>query len=445
MLLGAAQAAAPSPDLLAVHATVTTLDNGLTVVLEEQHRTDMVALHLRYGVGSRDQAAGQGGCAHLFEHLMFEGSAHVPNKKFDDWLTAAGADNNAFTTENETAYHMTYPSGAMDLALFLESDRMGFLLAGLTPTSLKNQQDVVLRERAQDYAAAHGRDWDALTTLMYPAGHPYHSPVIGTEGDIRAFTLDSTTGFWKEHYRPRNAVLALVGNFKTDDAIAAIKKWWSDVPDNGPAVPRGGVPVLAPRRADGFLEDQVDDWTVYLAWPGVPRFSPDEPALDLLAKVLSGGRGTRLDDALYYKSGLTTSIYADFEPGDLGGPFALAATSPKSQLTKIAGVMEKIVGGVQSHPPTADELGRALESEKSRFLDEVEEPEGRANALADCQAYFGHPDCLQEWWSKYEAVKPEDLVRVAKTYLGDDRRISLSVVPTGKGGQLPGSNKVELP
>ncbi len=444
LLAAAALAADQAPALLRTDAVVTTLPNGLTLVVEEQRRTDLVALHLKYGVGSRDEGPGQGGCAHLFEHLMFEGSAHVPQNAFDTWLTAAGGDNNAWTSNDETAYHMTFPSGASELALFLESDRMGFLGGGLTAENLKNQQDVVLRERAQGYAEPHGRDWDALMTVLYPEGHPYHSPVIGTEADIRAFSLDSTRAFWESHYRTRNGVLALVGNLAVADAQALAGRWFSDVPDKGAASQRTPMIELPPRRVDTYLEDAVEDWTIYLTWPGPQRFTKDEAALDILTAVLSGGRGTRLDDALYYDTGLATEVWAGFYSGDLGGPIIVSATVPKSKLKKVTKKIEAEIADLIAHPPTEQELARARVARASQLQDQLEEPEGRATWLADCQAYTGRPGCMVEVWERWQSVTSADVVAAAERWLSADRRVSLSVVPQGQGGALPGASLVEL-
>lgn len=446
LMVGAALAATQAPPtLFQTNATVRTLPNGLTVVVEEQRRTDMVALHLRYGVGSRDQAPEEGGCAHLFEHLMFEGSQHVPTNAFDEWLTSAGGSNNAWTSYDETAYHMTFPSGALDLGLFLESDRMGFLGAGLTAENLKNQQDVVLRERAEGYSAPHGRDWDALGLLLWPSSHPYHDPILGTEGDIRGFSLDATKGFHASHYRPSNGVLALVGNLDTAEGLAALERWFADVPAAGPAPERQKPTPLPDARIDGYIEDGVEDWSMTMAWPGPERFSADDAALDLLMLVLSNGRGTRLDDALYYKGGLATEVYGFYYSGDLGGPIALYASTPTPKLDKVAAVMRKTVAGVISKPPTEAELARARSSKRSELLEQLEEPQGRANWLADCQYYFGKPGCVADLWARYEAVTPADITRVASVYLKPERSVTLSVVPTGKGGAIKGAGLVELP
>lgn len=449
LFLAAAFAAEPDPmlkmDAGPLGTTVHTLKNGLVVVLQEDHRTDTVALHLRYGVGSHDERDGEHGCAHLFEHLMFEGSRNVGMNKFDEWLTAAGGDNNAFTSDDQTAYHMTFPSGGTDLALFLESDRMGWLLDGVTQENLDNQRLIVLQERAEGYDSPNGRDWDALQTLLYPVGTAYHVPTIGTVGDVEGFKIEGVHAFWKAHYRPRNAVLVLVGNFRTDEMLPKVERWFGEVPDPGPAATRAVYEELPARAADGYLEDDVEQRTVYLAWPTVPLGHKDEPALDLLGQVLSGGRGTRYDDALYYDKPLTSDAGAFHWSMDAQGLFIAYATPEKQPLVKISGRAEGVLADLIASPPTPEELDRARRQLRSGFLDGLEVLTDRAEWMADCYHLTGRPDCLADQWKRYEAVTSDDLVRVARTYLVPERRISLSVVPKGDGGQIPGATLVELP
>ncbi len=431
---------------LAMKPTVKVLPNGLTVILEESHRTDKVALHLTYGVGSRDERPGEYGCAHLFEHLMFEGSEHVPTNKFDEWLTGAGGDNNAYTSEDVTAYHMAFPNGATDLALFLESDRMGYLLSGVNLENVANQRKIVLQERAEGYAEPNGRDWDALSRLLWPADHPYHHPVIGTVADVAGFTVDGTQDFWKRHYRPQNAVLAVVGDFETAAAMAQIEAWFTDVPDPGKPEPRvEKARTDAWPGANGYLEDDVEERSVYVAWPTVPAGHPDEPALELLSYILSNGRGTRLDDRLYYDSKLATSVFAYSSPGDIEGFFLVAASSPKTKIEKLADVMNQEIHYIPQGLPTTEELDRAKEAVRSGWLDALENLEGRAELLVDCQRTVGRPDCLVDEWKRFAAVQPADISRVVKTYFVPERQVTLSVVPRGDLGMVEGSKPVELP
>ncbi len=438
-------AVALAADPLETSATVHQLPNGLTVVLEEDHRADVVALHLRYRVGSRDEEPGEYGCAHLFEHLMFEGSRNVPGNQFDVLLTDAGGQNNAWTSEDATAYHMTFPAGAADLALFLESDRMGFLLDGVTQINLENQQSVVLQERAEGLTAPHGRDQDTISKLLFPESHPYSHPVIGTVADVEGFNIEAVEGFWREHYRPRNAVLVLVGDFETGAMLDKVTHWFSDVPDPGPAAARAETAPDPGSARDGLIEDSVDGRTLFLLWPIPERSHPDFPALDLLSYILSSGRGSRLDDAVYFGSRIATDDNAYAYGADLDGSFQLYVTTPHTSLKKIDKKVSKVLAQLAKTPPTVAELERARGIFRNEILDDREYPEDRASALADCLVRTGRPDCDKAVWEAYAKVTPEDVSRVIRTYLTAERRGTLSVVPYGDKGFLAGAATVELP
>lgn len=442
VLAAVALAADPAPE---THATVTHLPNGLTVILEPQDRTGQVALDVKYRVGSRDERDGEHGCAHLFEHLMFEGSKSVPNNAFDVWLTAAGGENNAYTSEDETVYTMTFPSNALEMALFLESDRMGFLDAGLDQANLDNQQSVVLQERATGYAAPRGREDDALSRLMWPTTHPYHVPVIGTVADVSGFKLDQVRDFWGRHYLPRNATLVLVGNFDPATALERVTHWFSDVPDRGEAEARPTEAVPADVVANGKLEDDVEDRTVHLAWPTVPRGHADEAALDVLSWVLDGGRGTRIDDAIYYKHALANDWMVGHWTRDLVGEFQVTATSDSVPLATLSKVLLREIGRVAKKAPSSAELERARHAVWSYQEDALEAPASRAAVLLACWDRYGDPNCVTREKARYDAVTADDIRRVAATYLVPSRLTTLSVVPNGDDGALPGAAPVELP
>ncbi|MCB9676990.1 MAG: insulinase family protein [Alphaproteobacteria bacterium] len=432
-------------DPFAVEASVHTLDNGLTVVLSEDHNTDNIALHLHYDVGARDEKPGEYGCAHLFEHLMFEGSANVPTNAFDEWLTAAGGWNNAFTSEDETAYHETFPSGALDLALMMESDRMGFLEAGLDLENLQNQQKVVLQERAEGYAEPRGRNWDALALVGWPKGHPYQHTVIGTVADIEGYTIDGVVDFWKRHYRPRGAVLALVGNFETAAALERVEHWFSDVPDPGPPEERAkAVPIGPEVRGDHYITDRVEDRTVYLVWPTVEGGHADEPALSLLASILSGGRGTRLDDALQYDHSVASGVGAFQSGSEVGGQFVIVAIADDMALPKLKAKVDKQLAKFGKLPPTSAELDRAKKSVRAGWLYEIEGLENRAEVLVDCQRLHGDPNCRAARYAEVEAVTSDDVMRVFREYLVPEKLVTLSVVPEGDTGMIAGAVEVEI-
>jgi len=431
---------------LALEPLEATLDNGLKVFVMEDSRTDTVALHLHYGVGSRDERPGELGCAHLFEHLMFEGSANVPTNQFDTWLTQAGGWNNAYTSNDETAYHMEFPSGALDLALFLESDRMAFLDSGLHDENLANQRLVVLQERAEGYANPHGKDWDAMQRLMWPQGHPYHVPVIGTVADVEGFEIAGVRDFWMRHYRPKNAVLAVVGNVDAEEAMGRIRHWFSDVPDVGEPESRvtEQAPYEAPATRVGYLEDKVEDRTVWLGWPTVTMQHEDAPALEVLSYVLSSGYGTRLDERLQL-SGKATSNESYSFTAEVDGSFLLIATDDSTPLDKLQKWMLSEVAKLQRKGPRQDEISRALNSIRGGYWDRVESPMGKAQSMVDCWRLEGEVDCLEDQWDRYAAVTPADVQRVAQRYLVADRMVSLSVVPEGDDGFLEGAVAVELP
>jgi zinc protease len=438
-------AADPVPDAPQTHATVTTLPNGLTVILEPQDRTGQVALDIKYRVGSRDERDGEHGCAHLFEHLMFEGSKGVPTNAFDVWLTAAGGENNAYTSEDETVYTMTFPSNALDLALFLESDRMAFLDAGLDQANVNNQQSVVLQERATGYAEPRGREDDALSRLMWPSTHPYHVPVIGTVADVSGFQIDRVRDFWSRHYLPRNATLVMVGNFDPAVALERVTHWFSDVPDRGEAATRVTEAVPPDVAAHGKLEDDVEDRTMHLVWPTVPRGNADEAALDLLSWVLDGGRGTRIDDAIYYTHPLANDWMVGHWTRDLVGEFQVTVTSDSVPLTTLSKVVLREIDKVARKAPTDDEVERARRTAWSYMEDALEAPANRAAILLACWDRYQDPNCMPREKARYDGVTAEDVRRVAATYLVPARMTTLSVVPNGDDGALPGATPVELP
>lgn len=446
LLAALALAFAEGPTAPPTDARVYVLDNGLRLIVEQQTRTDDTALFLHFAVGSRDEGPGEHGCAHLFEHLMFEGSQHVPQNAFDDLLTAAGGDNNAWTNVDETVYTMRFPSGALDLALFLESDRLGFLDAGLTSDNLANQQDVVLQERAQGFDAPYGRDYDALMGLLHPPGHPYHVSTIGTVADVRGFTLDAVRRFWRAHYRTRNATLVIVGPLPPDDVAARVDHWFGDVVDTGPPAPRPTAPPpdpTAPRA--GHLSDRVEDRTLYAAWPTVPVDHPDTHALELLSYVLDDGPGTRLDARHGRPASPITDSGAWTTHDQLAGHFALTVSSQRKPLRALAREVDRVLADFDRRPPTDAELSRARVAVKADMLSGIDDPATRGVLFLRCYALHGDPNCLDRELARYDTITAADLDRVRTTWLRPDTRVLLGVAPTADLDRLPGAVDMELP
>lgn len=423
-----------------------TLDNGLDVYVERQSRTDDVALYLKYRVGSRDEVTREKGLAHLFEHLMFERSANVPQDSFDTWLTAAGGWNNAYTSPDETVYYEVFPSGALDLALFLESDRMGFLEAGLDTANLDNQRGVVLQERATGFDQPYGKVGDLLQVIATGPAHPYGVSTIGTVADIEGADIDLVRDFWRRHYRARNATLVIVGNVDPDHALDRVRHWFSDVPDRGLPDPRPARPAdhrFVP--VDAVLEDDVEERTIALAWPAPEGGHPDAFALEVLASILSGARGTRLDDALYYRSNLATETGAWYDGSEIDGAFYLYAGSPTTPLPTLMARADAVLAKVVKKGVTDAEVARAVRNLVNGTLDATEAVDDRAATILTCVDRYGTPDCLGREVAGYQAVTAADVQRVARQILDPNRRSTLSIVPRGDDGALPGAVVVELP
>src|SRR5437763_5983915 len=279
-----------SAQTLRVPYTTFTLPNGLQVLVHEDHSVPVVAVNTWYHVGSSDERAGRPGFAHLFEHIMFMGSQHVPTGEFDRLLEAAGADNNGSTTEDRTNYYEDGPSNALPLMLWLDSDRMGFLLPEMTADKVDLQRGVVQNERRQSYEnRPYGLAEENILRRLYPPEHPYNWPVIGSMTDLQAATLEDVRRFFGTYYTPNNATLVIAGDIASREARRMAERYFGDIP-RGPAVQRRPAPPVR-LRADEYatLEDRVQLPRVYDAWPSVRAFEDDDAALDVLANVLAAG------------------------------------------------------------------------------------------------------------------------------------------------------------
>src|SRR5688572_25943085 len=257
----------PASSRLAVPYTLFTLPNGLNVILHEDHSVPQVAVNVWYHVGSSYEKPGRTGFAHLFEHILFEGSKNVKEGEFDKLLEAAGGNNNGSTTEDRTNYYETLPSNALDLALYLESDRMGYLLDIVTPALVDGQRDVVKNERRQSYESApYGKAMLRLSELLFPKNHPYHWPVIGYMEDLTAATHDDVTEFFKKYYAPGNASLVIAGDIDPADVRARVERWFSDVKAGPRVEPLQAPAVELTKVVTERMTDQVQLPRLYLVW-----------------------------------------------------------------------------------------------------------------------------------------------------------------------------------
>ena len=283
--------ASPGPSRLSVPYEMFRLPNGLTVIVHEDHSAPVASVNCWYHVGSGRETPGRTGFAHLFEHLMFEGSKHVPEGAFDRWLEAVGGSNNGSTTQDRTNYYEDVPANAVEMPLFLESDRMGFLLDSLTPKTVDGQRDVVKNERRQTLEnQPYGKVEDALPSLLFPKDHPYSWPVIGSMADLSAASQQDVTDFFRKWYGPANASLVIAGDVDAKQVRRLAEKWFADVPKSEPVEPLAPRPVVLREEKRVVLEDSVQLPRLYLTWITPPALAPGDAALDAVSACSRAAR-----------------------------------------------------------------------------------------------------------------------------------------------------------
>ena len=414
-----------------------TLPNGLQVLLHEDHSVPLVTVNIWYHVGSADEKPGRTGFAHLFEHIMFMGSQHVPTGEFDKLLEAAGGDNNGSTTEDRTNYYEDAPSNALPLMLWLDSDRMGFLLPEITADKVDLQRGVVQNERRQSYEnRPYGLAEENILQRLYPAEHPYHWPVIGSMADLSAATLEDVRGFFRTYYTPNNATLAIAGDITPRAARQLVERYFGEVP-RGPAVARPAPPAVQ-LGADVYatLEDRVQVPRVYDVWHTMKAFADGDATLDVLANVLAGGRSSRLYRRLVYELQIATDVVAFQDGGRLDGKFELWATArPGHDLTELERVIDEEIQKLAQAGPTPREVERAQNTFEAQFLSRMERVGGfggKADQLNFYNYFVGTPDYFQPDLDRYRKVTAADVQDAVRHYLAGAHRIVLSVVPQGK-------------
>ncbi len=414
-----------------------TLPNGLTVILHEDHSVPLVSVNTYYHVGSGREKPGRTGFAHLFEHLMFEGSGNVPEGKFDQWLEAAGGDNNGSTNTDRTNYWEDVPSNAIALPLFLESDRMGYLLKAMSPATVNGQRDIVKNERRQSYEnRPYGMASILLAENLYPPDHPYHWPTIGSMEDLSAASYEDVTEFFKRYYGPNNASLSIAGDIDPAKTRALVEKWFSEIPASPPVPPFSAAPASLLEEKRLVFEDKVQLPRLYMAWLSPSAFSPGDAELDVVASVLASGKNSRLYKRLVYELQIAQDVAAFQSSARLGSSFLIIATARKGHtLSELEVVIQQEMDRLKNQPPTAREVQRVVNQYEAGFLSRMERI-GSFGGKADQLNYYytttGNPDYFNEDLARYKALAPGDISNAAQNYLLDKARVTLSVVPNGK-------------
>ena len=428
--------------------TKRTLSNGLDVIVHEDHQLPMVAVNLWYHVGSKNERPGRTGFAHLFEHLMFEGSEHHDHGYFPPMQRAGGLINGSTSTDR-TNYWEVVPTGSLELALWMESDRMGYLLPALTEEKFNNQRDVVLNERRQNYEnRPYGMAGMALSAAMFAPDHPYHWPTIGAPDDLRAASLADVHAFFTTFYHPANASLALAGDIETDQAFDLAEQFFGELAPG---------PVPDPVRADAalgaslnlVLEDRVELPRLYLNWHSPAMFADHDAELDVLADVLAHGKTSRLYKSLVYQRRIATDVSAYQHSREIAGVFQMSCTAAAGvALAELDAAIRAAVAHIANGGPTPAEMERALAQTEAQFMYRLQTIGGfggKSDQLNAYNTYLGDPGYFDRDRQRYVNATAEGAASAARRWLQDAPLVALSVVPRGRRElALPGATEVHV-
>ncbi|HTP28860.1 MAG TPA: pitrilysin family protein [Anaeromyxobacteraceae bacterium] len=430
------------------------LSNGLNVILSEDHTAPIVAVDVHYDVGSKDENPGRTGFAHLFEHLMFEGSEHLPKGEADRLIENVGGSANGATAQDQTVYWEQVPSNALEQSLFIESDRMGWLLPTLDQAKLDNQREVVLNERRQNYEMQpYGTAQISLVENLWNPDFPYHWLPIGSPKDVTAATLRDVREFFERWYGPNNASLAIAGDFDPRTARQLVEKWFGSIPPSPPPEHRAPQPKPLTQEKRITLEDSVGLPRLYVAWQTPKVFAPGDAELDMLAAILAEGKSARLVRRLVMDERIAQSVSAGQESQRLASMFVVVATpKPGHPVSKLLAEIDEEIDKLKKEPPAPIELERAVNKEESQAIFGLEPVGGFSGRASSLNRYYfetGDPGYFPKDIGRYRALKPEGLRAAAAKYLRKDARVVLTVVPrggsaaAGRSAASPGTPKAD--
>ncbi|HEX6087192.1 MAG TPA: pitrilysin family protein [Thermoanaerobaculia bacterium] len=407
------------------------LDNGLRVVLNEDHSAPLVAVNLWYHVGSKNERVGRTGFAHLFEHMLFSGSEHVGNNEHFRYVQSVGGVLNGTTFFDRTNYFETLPSNYLALGLWLESDRMGFFLPALTQEKLDIQREVVKEERRQRYDnVPYGTAFERLLRLAYPADYPYHWATIGSMEDLQAASLDDIREFFGTWYRPDNATLTIVGDFAPDEAKRLVEHYFSDIASGG-SFPRFSAERTAPgHEVRETFPDKVQLPRLYRLYHLPKMGDPDWVAADLLTTILASDKASRLDRVLVHERQIAQDVATYVLPTEATGMLMLQATAREGvQIEEIESAIDEEVSKLALGGISEDELTRAKNRAEIEFAHQLETFDSRADLLGMFSTYFGDPSMIHRWLDPYRAATAEELAHVARKYMIPENRVTSLFIP----------------
>jgi zinc protease len=402
-----------------------TLSNGLDVILHVDRSIPVAAVNVWYHVGSQNEEPDRTGFAHLFEHIMFKGSKHHDREYFLP-LQEVGANVNGSTTTDRTNYYEDVPAEYLELALWLEADRMGFLLDALDEGGFVTEREVVKNERRQSYEnRPYGLASQEIRKSLFPPNHPYHWQTIGSQEHLDAASVEDVKAFFRRFYSPNNASLSIAGDIDPEEALRLAEKYFGDLPP-APPVPRmhRWVPPLSDEvRLE--LEDSVQLPRIYFAWAGPPRFDADEPALDVLMSVLGEGRSSRLYQSLVYTKQNARAASAYYAAMEIAGEIRVDATlSPGASMADVEASLLEEIDRLKNEPPTTEEVQRAINALEAHYVHQLEQVGGfggKADMLNYYNVFTGDPGQVNTDFDRYLGVTPDEVQRVARKYLTEGR------------------------
>ncbi len=430
---GAAAGELPEVD---IPYTRYVLDNGLRLIVHEDRKTPIVSVHVWYHVGSKDERPGRTGFAHLFEHLMFNGSENHDDEFFRPLEEVGATSMNGTTNTDRTNYFANVPTPALDRLLWLESDRMGHLLGAITQDKLDEQRGVVKNEKREGLNRPYGRVWSEIPRHSYPAGHPYSWEIIGSMEDLDAASLEDVHQWFRNYYGAANAVIVIAGDIAPEEALEKVQRYFGHIP-GGPELSRPArwpAPMDSERRIE--LEDKVPHARVMLVWNVAPGSSRDALELDLLSDILASGKTSRLHERLVYRDQSATNAGAFLIRRELGSQFVLYATArPESDIAVLEQHLLEELERLLASGPTADELERARTRKLADFVRGIQRIGGfggKADILARGEVLEGDPDAWRRHKLWYESATGEGLSDTGRRWLGEGR-LALTVRPRTPG------------
>lgn len=404
--------------------------NGLEVILFQNNSLPSVAVNIWYKTGSANEIKGKTGLAHLFEHMMFQGSKNVPKEMHFRYIQEAGGTLNASTSFDRTNYFEKLPSNDLELALWLESDRMGFFLDALDQVKLDNQKSVVLNERLERYDnQPYGLAWEKIISNLYPDGHPYSWATIGYYKDIESYTLEDVGSFFQKHYSPSNSTLVVAGNFEINKTKSLLEKYFGEIKNYGTPTAINSKSFQLEDSKFITVEDKVNLERIYLAWHSQSSFSPDDAALDILSDLLTGSKNARITRKLVYELEIAQDVNTMQFSGKYGGHFMIAATAkPGKSLNEIKKMIFDEILILTKEKTSPRELKRSKNVIKSNFIYSLQNIDTIADMLNLYNFYLGEPNSFNFDLDRYNNVNENEISEVVKKYL-QKNYVELRIVP----------------